>query len=457
MGSLSDTAFLQIQSYSEHPEVYRMADLIVDSYLQGKSRSHRQKYLRPAKKLVASMWCHPSSFFRFSTSAEHYGAKRKQVWMSHEVLTLFKHMRDMDPPMFNQVHKAIPPAFARDGVGKSAIYCKSWYFTNTLKGLTEKDIYLDPDIPRITLKSADDFWLPIPEEEKSQSWYLESERILKEHSEFLSKAEITLSDGSPMPRDHYVYFRRFKGSFKTTGRLYSTFETYPKIERLGIQFGGVSAVSIDITAFHPTLLLRIFYRLKEETAGMFSGQRDPYAMPWHTHLPRAVHKRVINVLLNSRDELSAIKCLLNMHFWYEPGNEEIKVEVYDGKKKRKGAKVFPGNSKEIRQYIESYKVFHPLFAPLIHKGASSALQKIDSDIMLQVLDLCHEAQIPVLPVHDEIVFPEPYLETLKLSFALAFREVLRDFSSFGNLSISISYKLDKNSRTNNGGGGAIYE
>jgi hypothetical protein len=117
MDSFASTAFLQIQSYSEHPEVYRMADLIVDSLLKGKARSHRQKYLIPARKLVASLWCHPSSFFRFSTSAEHYGTNRKQVWMSHEVLTLFRHMRDMDPLMFRLVEAAIPPALAFNGQG----------------------------------------------------------------------------------------------------------------------------------------------------------------------------------------------------------------------------------------------------------------------------------------------------------------------------------------------------
>ena len=79
MDSFAATAFLQIQSYSEHPEVYRMADLIVDSFLEGKARSHRQKYVIPARKLVASLWCHPSSFFRLSTSAEHYGTNRKPV------------------------------------------------------------------------------------------------------------------------------------------------------------------------------------------------------------------------------------------------------------------------------------------------------------------------------------------------------------------------------------------
>ncbi len=217
-----------------------MADLIVDSYLKEKARCHRQKYVLAARKLVASLWLHPSSFFRFSTSAGHYGTKKKQVWMSRVVLTLFRHMRDMDPPMFNLVGAAIPPAFALGGKGKSAIYCKSWFFTNTLKGLTRLDIVPDPDLPRISLKSDDDFWLPIPEEEKKAPWYRESDRILRAHSEMLHDANIRLSDGSPMPPGDWHYYRRFKGSLRVTGRLYSAFQNYPKVDRLGITFNGIN-------------------------------------------------------------------------------------------------------------------------------------------------------------------------------------------------------------------------
>jgi len=199
MSDFDDVSFLRIQSYSDHPEVRLMADLIVDSYVSGKRRSHRQKYIGPARSLVASLWLHPSSFFRFSTSEDHFGTKRKQVWMVHEVLTLFRHMLNMDPPMFNLVEAAIPPALALDGKGRSAVYCKSWFFTNTLKELTELDIVPDPDLPRISLKNEDDIWLPIPAEEKQAAWYARTDRIFRARSEMLYQANIRLYDGSPMP------------------------------------------------------------------------------------------------------------------------------------------------------------------------------------------------------------------------------------------------------------------
>jgi hypothetical protein len=435
MDSYAETTFLQIQSYSEHPEVYRMADLIVDSYLKGKARCHRRKYVRAARKLVASLWGHSSSFFRFSTSAEHYGAKRKQVWMSRVVLTLFRHMRDMDPPMFNLVEAAIPPALAYDGKGKSAVYCKSWFFTNTLKELTELDIVPDPDLPRISLKSEDDIWLPIPAEEKQAAWYTETDRILRAHSEMLYKANIRLSDGSSMPPGDWYYYRRFKGSLRVTGRLYSAFQNYPKVDRLGVTFDGVAAASIDFTALHPLLLLRIFHRLDREPHRLFFQMADPYDMPWYPSLPRPVHKRLINTLLNAKSRDSAIRAFLNTYYWYDALKDEVAVEVYRSRKKRRGIKAFRGNKPEIERYIEIFCLHHPMFREHLFKGAGNALQYLDSEVMLALLNLSLRAKIPVLPVHDEVVFPEPYMSDVRGFLIAAWQQVLHDAGRFGNLPI----------------------
>lgn len=374
METLSDVKFLEIQSYSEHPEVYQMADLIVDSYLRGKARCHRQRYILPARKLVASLWGHPSSYFRFSTSAGHYGAKRKQVWMSHQVLTLFLHMRDMDPPMFNLVRKAIPPAYARDGKGRAAIYYRSWFFDNTLRDLTPLDIVPDPDLPRITLMNDEDVLLLIPREEREASWYQETDKTLRDHSEMLFKANITLADGSPMSPKDWHYYRRFRGSLRVTGRLYSGFVNYPKQERLGIKFNGVPALSIDFTALHPLLLLRIFHGLDHEPAGLLTTLADPYDMPWYPSLPRTVHKRLINALLNARTRDSGIRALLNAYYRYDALKNEIQVEIYDRKKKRQGVKVFKGNKPEIERYIEIFCMQHPMFRDYLFRGAGNALQ-----------------------------------------------------------------------------------
>ena len=97
MKTFADTELLSIKYYSKHPEVYKMADQVVDSYVSTKKRVHRDKYVYAARKLIASLWFHSSDLFRFSTKTSHFGSKKKQVWLTPQVLTLFKHMRDMKP------------------------------------------------------------------------------------------------------------------------------------------------------------------------------------------------------------------------------------------------------------------------------------------------------------------------------------------------------------------------
>jgi hypothetical protein len=336
------------------------------------------------------------------------------------------------------VEAAIPPALAFNGQGRSAIYCKSWFLTNTLKGLTTLDIVPDPDLPRISLKSEDDIWLPIPAEEREAAWYRETERILKTHSERLYDANIRLSDGCPMPPKDWHYYRRFKGSFRVTGRLYSDFVNYPKIDRLGVTFDGIPAASIDFTALHPLLLLRIFHRLDHEPPGLLMQMADPYDMPWYPNLPRAVHKKLINALLNAKSRDSAIRALLSSYYWYDAAKDEVVVEIYKGRKKRRGLKVFRGNKPEAERYIEIYCVHHQLYKDYLFIGAGNTLQKIDSEVMLRVLDQCLKANIPILPVHDEIVFPEDRSEEVKRFLVASLNEYLGEYGAFGSLPVKLT-------------------
>ena len=49
MKGFYDTQFLAIRYYSKHPEIYKMADRIVDSYVSTKKRAHRDKYVHAAR------------------------------------------------------------------------------------------------------------------------------------------------------------------------------------------------------------------------------------------------------------------------------------------------------------------------------------------------------------------------------------------------------------------------
>jgi hypothetical protein len=439
----SEVDSLSIQCYSNHPEVYSMAQLIVDSYLNTKKKVHdRESYIRCARKLVASIWFHPSDWFRFSTKAEHFGKERKQVWMSHKVLSLFRHMAAMNPPLIEMVVKAIPKAVSKDGRGHSAIYCKKWFFTNTLKELTPQDITIDPDLPRVTLRSEEDIWLPIPQEEKSKDWYRFSEETLRMHSETLYKADIRLPDGMPMPPPHWHYIRRFKGSTKVTGRLYSTFVNYPKTKRLGITFAGIPAASIDFSSLHPHLLLRIFHGQDKEVPGMLSSTIDPYDIPTFRHLPRQVHKKCLNTLLNAKTQESAKRSLINTHYWYDAVEDDLVVVSYDRKVKRKGLKAFPGNIPEVDRYISEFMRFHPELGNYVCRGVGNAMQWLDSEIMLMAIRLGVETGVPLLPVHDEIVFPSDRANDVEYLLMRSVQTVLKDYGSFGRVLTKQSWLED---------------
>jgi hypothetical protein len=53
-----------------------------------------------------------------------------------------------------------------------------------------------------------------------------------------------------------------------------------------------------------------------------------------------------------------------------------------------------------------------------------------------VLRLCTELECPVLPVHDEFVFPQRWLPTMEVILQRAFQSVLKDIGSIGTLVVT---------------------
>jgi len=434
---MKDVSYLRIEAYSEHPEVLEMADMLIESYLSTKARKNPQKYIRPARKLIASLWLRDGDMFRFSTKTSHFGEdKRKQVWMTQPVLTLFKHMRETG--LVNEALPAIPPEMAQDGIGRSAIYARSQRFRETLKSLQPADILPDPDLPRVMLRDASNFWVKIDPTTEQTAWFQESVEALDAHSHLLSKAHISLSDGSPMHPNTWLYIRKFKESFEHTGRLYAPFTTWKKEKRLGITFEGIKACSLDLSQLHPTLILRTQHGLEKEY-GLFTGLNvDPYDMPDFFLLPRAVHKTLINACFNAKSMNSAARALTNAHWRWDAEDNEYDCTIFKGRRKREGHKCFPGNRQEAIKYIESFKSRHPQLADAVCSGVGLKLQKLDSDYMINVIRIANEIQVPVLPVHDEVVFPENQLEIMKYVFARAFSWTFGDAGSSGSLAVKVT-------------------
>ena len=434
MDSFSEVAFLSIKWYSKHPEVYKMADHIVDSYVATKKRSHRKKYVIPARKLIASMWFHPSDWFRFSTKPDYYSKNRKQVFLTPEVLTLFKHMRDMRPALLTLEAQAIPPGISKTGRGMATIYRRTDFFKTTLKTLKSEDIIYAPGEERITLKNNDDVYIPVPEEIKQASWYSWTVEVLERHSAVLAKASLKLSDGSPINAADVYYIRRFKIAMNVTGRLYAPFENWKEKDRLSINFNGSSAMSIDISSLNPILLLRMGCRMDSEPEGLFKDVESPYCIPFWDHIPRAVHKHVINMLFNCKTPETMIKACNSTHWWIGEDGAVVS-RTYNHKETRKGQPVFPGRSAEIKRYIQEFKKWHPQLSRFIGSGIGNKLQFVDSELILFILNAANQENIPVLPVHDEVVFPEEHRGFVLSALVGAFWYVLGEPGEFGTLKV----------------------
>jgi hypothetical protein len=438
---LKDVQYLQVQCYSVHPEVYQMADHLVESFLSTKKRLHKVKYVMAARKLVASIWLHPSDRFRFSTTTGHFGKQRKQVWMSQRVLTLFKHMRDMHPALVSLEVPNLAPAMSKDGVGYSAIYARTSEFMNRLKSLTARDVVFDPDAPRITLKVGEGkagVFQPIPDQEKEKKWYSYTEKTLQRHAALLNASNITYATGEFLSITDITYNRRFRNSLERTGRFYSTFINQPKPTRNSVLFNGESAISIDFSGLHPHLILRLVHKKDTHIAGLFGLTTDPYVVPGFDHLPRDVHKQLINSLFNAKDHDGAWRALNSAYYSWDKEKQGWKVKIYNGKAKRLGQKVFTGNKKEAEKYVESFKNYSPDLAVGIASGLGNVLQKIDSDIMLVTMGLCTDAGIPLLPVHDEVVVPRSSYAEVAEVLKRALSAVLQESGTWGNVPIKVT-------------------
>lgn len=434
---MKDVSYLRIEVYSEHPEVRAMADLVINSHLSTQTRKHPNKYQQPARKLIASLWLHDTDLFRFGTTLGYFGEKRrKQVWMTPPVLTLFQHMVAIG--LINEVIPAIPPALAKDGVGRSTIYARSQRFKETLRPLTHADVIPDPEMARVMMRDGADFWRQIPETVKQEPWYIITEQTLRNHSALLAQSNIRLADESPMHPIAWTYIRKFKESFVVTGRLYAPFTTLKKEKRLNITFDGTPACSLDLSQLHPTLILRIKHGVERET-GLFADlNTDPYDMPDFLWLPRAVHKTLINACFNAKSLDSACRALNNAYWSWDATDNEYTCTIYKTRAKRIGHKCFPDNTAEVRKYIEMFKLRHPQLADFVCTGIGLLLQKFDSDFMLNFVKIATSMGIPVLPVHDEVVFPEDRLAEMQQILTEAFRWSFADAGAFGSIEVKLS-------------------
>jgi hypothetical protein len=235
----------------------------------------------------------------------------------------------------NLVSEAIPPSKSTKAIGgMAAIYCRSNTFKDLLKTLTVMDIVPDPDMPRVELRDENRVLVDLPQAYLDSDSYKETVAVLESHYELLKTAQPRFCAGARVPLQLLYYVRKFRPDFAHGGRLYAGVQQLDKQQRLGITINDESVISLDISQLHPALILRLTHHVDSEQDGsLYKSQPEVYVMPDYPELPRSVHKQLINTLINAKSEDSAVRSLMNTHYWYDIFTDEWVVKSYTRRSK----------------------------------------------------------------------------------------------------------------------------
>ncbi|MDB9752605.1 hypothetical protein OAB29_00505 [Oceanospirillaceae bacterium] len=432
----TDVRFLGIRAYSDHPEVYKVADILVGAYFNKMSRiKNRALMVRNSRKLVASLLLHDDDVFRFTTKTSYFSTKtRQQVWMTNGILNLFHTAVGLG--WIDVEKEAIPPyASKKSKGGMATIYSRSLVFNNLVVSIDVNDVIHDPDMLRVELKGEDEVMVelspPIINHRNNQRTI----KALNNHYKLLLDSDIRYADGRLVDKVSLFFIRKYKGGFDSGGRIYADIQNKPKTQRLGLTMKGENVGSLDISQLHPMLILRLIHGVDKERSGLLTpGLRDAYTMPDYEDLPRAVHKTLINTLFNAPSEQSAIYALMSTHWWHDEISGELKVSTYDGNTKRKGQRVFLTSPKKSSiNYIESFKRHHPMYVEAIGRGLGVTLQAIDGTLIERIIEVANEAKVPLIPVHDEFIVREKDRVFIQVVLERVFRDWIGEKGQFGTI------------------------
>jgi hypothetical protein len=426
-----EAEFLSIKAYSEHPEVYKAAEILVEEFSKTRSQiRNKDKYPRDAKKLIASIWLHQGQF-RFTTKDTYFSkGKRKQVWMTNRTLDLFNCAKELG--WIEIVKRAIPPYLAKNKIGLSAIYQTTNNFKKLLAWLTTEDITVNPDLPCVLRKDEFDRVIEEPESFYQSERYLEHQNLVQSHLKRLRVHQVRWANGDLISPSELLLTRQFTGTFGKGGRWYCNFQNKPKTVRNSITIGGRPVGSLDITQCHPMLILRL-YNGKQSEDGLFSQfNEDVYQVSGFEHLDRDIRKKAINTLFNAPNENSAEKSLRNTHWWIDEQTGNLEIKTYKTKRVRKGRPIFK-DADEIRKFISQFKMQHPDFGKVIGTGIGLTLQGFDSAITTQVLKFADHMKLPIIPIHEEYLVPEDKKYLIEEILSQSMRFVLMEAGQYGNI------------------------
>ena len=191
-------------------------------------------------------------------------------------------------------------------------------------------------------------------------------------------------------RDRVALYRKFVRNWQEGGRLYGGWwQTVPKSERTNLTIDGQTTVELDYARLHPTILYA--------QRGLVLDA-DPYTVPgFDTPGMREVGKRTFNRLLNGK----AVRL--------QPDQQDLSQLGPD----------IPFNA-----FVEALRTKHLPIADAFGTKVSARLQRVDSDIIVEVLRRTSDAGVPALPIHDSVIVPETEEALARTAMSEAYRHVV---------------------------------
>lgn len=230
----------------------------------------------------------------------------------------------------------------------------------------------------------------------------ESRKTIKNYNNMMKKHTVTEEGDYGFIKKEYEILatRKFcRNSVLCGGRVYNeggVIQTLPKARRKELMIDGKPTVEMDIKGTH----LAIIYTLEKQKM-----MDDPYALPSPSKYftfkkevektdrkkqMRNFIKKSVLIMINAKDKAESLRAM--------------KYILKEDEKKPLGSRHFIGMTKvRYNALLKAVYDFHKSIKKYFSSDSGVFLMRKDSDIMMHVLDLCSEFDIPVLQVYDSVI------------------------------------------------------
>lgn len=184
------------------------------------------------------------------------------------------------------------------------------------------------------------------------------------------------------------------GKFTTGGRLYAnclygeSWQSMPLEQRKTIQINSKPVVELDYSSFH----IAILYALKgiQLTKKPYEHVADPDM--------RVIIKVLLLAALNADSVGETVNAMNTKIF-------KLRHKLWLSERDQSFLRAYYRHLPDWRTLIAELKEAHAPIAEFFGSGAGVLLQRIDAEIMCNILLILEQWNVPALPVHDSVIVP----------------------------------------------------